>query len=309
MSYEGEMLVNLGMPTKAQVETSILTALLRYRGVLKEFASGEPIVDELADEFSLNQAQRSATLERIYRKENRTVHSLLWHRLLFRAADALAKSELVSRPTSTFQLSGKREWMLTEKGLDEVLRLNGLQNIDKENLGVKSFEVQKIVKKITHKPRPTIYDPIETEKRLVQKSSESYYRGRGFRQAVIEAYDCKCSFCGLKLTSPDSLLWEVEAAHIVPNTMRGKDDVWNGLALCRVHHWAFDVGWLTLSDQFIVKVSKQIESLPASHGLIGTHDLIRMFLKNRKQIILPTEKNLYPHEAALNWHRQNRFAG
>ncbi len=308
MSYEGEMLEKLGMPSKAEVEVRILTALLRHRGVLKEFASGADIVDEIADEFSLNEEQRSATLDRIYRKENRMAHSLLWHRLLFRAADSLAKSGLVSRPTATLQLSGKKEWMLTEKGLDQVLRMEGRQHIDKEQLGVRSFEVQKVVKKIIQTPRPISYDPIEPNKKLVLKTSESYLRGRGFRQAVIEAYDCKCSFCGLKLASPDSLRWEVEAAHIVPNTMRGKDDVWNGLALCRIHHWAFDVGWLTLSDQFIVKVSERLESLPATYGVIGNLDLIRMFVNSKKQIFLPTEKNLFPHESAIDWHRRNRFA-
>lgn len=135
------------MPARAEVETRILKALLRHRGVLKEFAASADIVNEIADQFELSQQQRSATLERIYRKENRIVHSLLWHRQLFRAADSLAKSGLVSRPTATFQLSGKREWMLTEKGLDTVLLLEGSPDIDKESLGVRSFEVQKIVKK------------------------------------------------------------------------------------------------------------------------------------------------------------------
>lgn len=307
MSYEGQMLEDLRMPQKAEVETRILKALLRHRGVLKEFATGVDIVDEIADELNLNHEQRSTTLERIYRKENRTVHSLLWHRLLFRAADSLAKLGWVSRPTATLQVSGKREWMLTEKGFDEVLRLEGRPNANKEILGVKSFEVQKVVKKIIHKPRPTIYDPIESEKRLVQKSSESYHRSRGFRQAVIEAYDCKCSFCGMKLPSPDSLAWEVEAAHIVPNNARGKDDVWNGLALCRTHHWAFDVGWLTLSHRFTVAVSSRLNNLPTAFGQIGSVDLIRMFKKKTTKINLPDEKNLFPHESALHWHRENRF--
>ena len=301
------MLEDLRMPQRADVETRILKALLRHRGVLREFATGADIVDEIADELNLNQEQRSATLERLYRKENRTVHSLLWHRLLFRAADSLAKSGLVSRPTATLQFSGKREWMLTEMGYDEVLRLEGRPNDSKELLGVKSFEVQKVVKKIIHKPRPTIYDPIEPDKRLVQKSSESYYRSRGFRQAVIEAYDYKCSFCGLKLSSPDSLAWEVEAAHIVPNNARGKDDVWNGIALCRTHHWAFDVGWLTLNHKFAVEVSSRLGDLPTSFGLIGSIDLIRMFTNKITKINLPPERNLFPHESALRWHRENRF--
>lgn len=307
MSYEGQMLEDLRMPARAEVETRILKALLRHRGVLKEFAASADIVNEIADQFELSQQQRSATLERIYRKENRIVHSLLWHRQLFRAADSLAKSGLVSRPTATFQLSGKREWMLTEKGLDTVLLLEGSPDIDKESLGVRSFEVQKIVKKITHKPRPANYDPVEPGKRIVLHSSESVFRSRGFRQAVIEAYDCKCSFCGLKLPSPDALAWEVEAAHIVPNKLRGKDDVWNGLALCRTHHWAFDVGWLTVNHELSVQVSSRMEKMTAELGQIDNVNMIRMFKIAKSKIGLPKNRNSFPHESALEWHRTNRF--
>ena len=307
MSYEGQMLENLRMPSKAEVETHLLKALLRHRGVLKEFASGVEIVDELADEFDLDQQQRSATLERIYRKENRIVHSLLWHRLLFRAADSLAKSSLVSRPTATLQLSGKREWMLTEKGFDQALLIEGKQDLKKEDLGVRSYEVQKVVKKIVTTPRPVDYNPVESSKKLVLKTSSSYFRSRGFRQAVIEAYDCKCAFCGFKLSSPDSLAWEVQAAHIVPNTMQGKDDVWNGLALCGIHHWAFDVGWLTLNHKHFVEVSNRINSLPSSIGKIGSVDLLRMFAMNSTRMFMPADQNLFPHETAIAWHRINRF--
>jgi hypothetical protein len=307
MSYEGEMLEKLRMPSKADVETHILKALLRHRGVLREFASGAEIVDEIADEFALVPQQRTATLERVYRKENRTVLSLLWHRLLFRAADSLAKSGLVSRPTATFQLSGKREWMLTEKGFDEVLRLEGKEALDKDRLGVRSFEVQKEVKKIISRPRPLEYDPVEPTKRLVTRSSSSYFRSRGFRQAVIEAYDCSCAFCGFKLISPDSLRWEVEAAHIVPNNVQGKDDVWNGLALCGIHHWAFDVGWLTLNHEFVVETSTRTRQLPSSFGRIGDLDMLRMFERKAVRMNLPNDKNLFPHETSIRWHRKNRF--
>jgi hypothetical protein len=61
---------------------------LKHRGVVKEFAAGEEVVDELAEQFQLNSAQRAAALETVYRKENRLKKTLLWHRLLFRAADS-----------------------------------------------------------------------------------------------------------------------------------------------------------------------------------------------------------------------------
>jgi len=91
MSYEGKMLKELNMPLRKEVEQALLKALFRHNGVIKEFGSGEEIVDEIADDFKLNEEQRTTFLETVYRKENRVKKSLLWHRLLFRAADSLSK--------------------------------------------------------------------------------------------------------------------------------------------------------------------------------------------------------------------------
>jgi hypothetical protein len=243
MSYESKMLQQFAMPTQKDVEQTLLRVLFRHGGVIKEFGSGQEIVYEIADLFQLNEAQRSAYLETVYRKENRPKKSLLWHRLLFRAADSLARQNMVSRPTQTLQLTAKREWMLTEKGFDEAMRLSNIPSERKEFLPTKSYEVQKIVKKLIQSPRPTNYDPFDKNKKTTKTTRESTIRTRGFRQAVIEVYDYKCAICGLKIISPDSLAWEVEAAHIVPHSSSGRDDIFNGMAMCHLHHWAFDAGW------------------------------------------------------------------
>lgn len=133
------------MPVRKEVEEALLFALFRRSGVITEFASGEEIVNEIGDDFSLNEEQRTVELERIYRKENRIVKTPLWHRLLYRAADALAKEKFVSRPSQTLKLTNKREWMLTEKGFDKVLGLSNIPTTQKEFLPTKSYEVQKVV--------------------------------------------------------------------------------------------------------------------------------------------------------------------
>ena len=143
MSYEGKMLDDLKMPTRKEVEQTLLITLFKHNGVVKEFAAGEEIVNEIADEFNLNENQRTVVLDRIYHKENRIVKTPLWHRLLYRAADSLAKEKLVSRPTSTILLTNKKEWMLTENGFDEALKILNIPKTQKEFLPTKSFEVQK----------------------------------------------------------------------------------------------------------------------------------------------------------------------
>ncbi len=307
MSYEGKMLEDLKMPTKKEVGNALLKTLFKHNGVIKEFATGEEIVNEIADEFGLKENQRTVVLERIYRKENRIVKTPLWHRLLYRAADSLAKEKLVSRPTSTILLTDRKEWMLTENGFDEAMKLLNIPKIHKEFLPTKSFEVQKIVKKLIEASRPENYNPFDKEKKIVKTTKESAMRTRGFRQAVIEAYDCKCAVCGLKINSPDSIFWEVEAAHIVPNSLKGKDDVWNGLALCHLHHWAFDVGWFALSTDFKIQLSSKAKNLPGNFGIMGDYEFIRTISTKERMISLPNRTEIHPHKNSIQWHRENIF--
>jgi len=307
MSYEGEMLAQLQMPSRQEVAEALLESLFRHNGTIKEFGEGEEIVDEISNKFKLSNEQRQAFLETVYRKENRIKRSSLWHRLLFRAADLLAKENLVSRPTQTARITDKREWMLTEKGFNTALKLLNIPETQKDILLTKSFEVQKIVNKLIKTPRPQNYNPFDETKKQVSITRDTHLRTRGFRQAVIEAYDYKCAFCGIKINSPDSLCWEVEAAHIVPHSSKGRDDIWNGIALCRLHHWAFDVGWFSISNNFIVQISPRLNTLPTNFGKMGDFDFIRAFAKKKTRIFLPGQEEAHPHQNALTWHRENKF--
>ncbi|MBK8053170.1 MAG: HNH endonuclease [Saprospiraceae bacterium] len=305
MSYEGDMFKKLGMPSKMDVELAILKTLFKNNGTIKEFASGEEIVTEIANLFSLNEEQRHSVLERIYYKENRIAKTPVWHRLLYRAADSLANENLITRPSTTYKLTNKKEWMLTEAGIDKSLNILNIPSATKENLSVKSFEVQKLVNKMKLSKYPNIYDPFKKEKQTKFILKEHSLRERGFRQIVIESYDCKCSLCGLKLPSPNNLLWEVEAAHIVPHRLNGKDEIWNGIAFCKLHHWAFDVGWFSLTNDYKIIVSKNYNDLPENFGKMLEIDFLLNKLRADNPISLPTLKDLNPHIAALEWHRKN----
>ncbi len=60
MSYESNMLLKFGMPARGEVEKALIITLFKHNGVVKEFAAGEEIVNEIADKFSLNENQKSA---------------------------------------------------------------------------------------------------------------------------------------------------------------------------------------------------------------------------------------------------------
>ena len=141
----------------------------------------------------------------------------------------------------------------------------------------------------------------------MQITREAKLRNRAFKQAVKEAYEFRCAVCGMKIYSPNTLQWEVEAVHIVPHSKNGRDDLLNGLALCRLHHWAFDVGWFTIEDNFKILASGKIKDLSADFGKLGDYNFMRQLSKENIRIFLPKEQNMYPHLNAIRWHRENIF--
>ncbi len=78
------------------------------------------------------------------------------------------------------------------------------------------------------------------------------YRDAKFRPAVLQAYRYKCAVCQCDLKL-------VEAAHIVPvSHPKSTDEVTNGLALCRLHHGAFDNALLGVQSDYSVVINPRM---------------------------------------------------
>ena len=301
------MLQDYNMPTRDEVEQDLLIVLFKHGGVIREFSNDENVVNEIAENFKLTEEQKSVVLERIYRKENRIVKTPLWHRLLYRAGDTLAKEKFVTRPTTTLKITNKKEWMLTEKGYDKAMEMLNIPLDSKEKLPIRSFEVQKVVKHISEQLKPKKYKPFDRSKKITTTTSK--LRSRGFRQAVIDVYDNRCCVCGLKLSSLDKLKWEVQAAHIVPHGNFGKDDIWNGLALCHLHHWAFDAGLFSFNENFQLISPLKSKTLESDHGMIFEFCFLNHLQSDDCFLRLPKENNHFPDITAIKWHRENIYAG
>ena len=308
MSYESKVFKELSLPSREEVIRVLLVALLKHHGYVKEFGSGDQdFANVLADLLGLSKVQRTFLMQTLVRKEERLKTFPAWHRLLFRAADRAARQKFLAHPMETLKLTGRREWMLTEKGIDEALRLSQIPPARKQELPVITYEVERIKNRLQKAERIENYNPVDTGKKSRKITRESLLRTRGFRQAIVEAYHYSCCVCGLTIASPDSLFWEVEAAHIVPHRVHGKDDIWNGIALCRFHHWTFDVGWFTLRHNFTIEVNEKIHKIPSKQGFMGSFDVLRKLLKANQHIKLPARQSVFPHENSISWHRDNVF--
>lgn len=79
-------------------------------------------------------------------------------------------------------------------------------------------------------------------------------RSQAFTDVVRYLYDNTCAVCGSQRETPAGDP-EVEAAHIYPKSENGRDDIRNGIALCKFHHWAFDTGWLAITEDYDLLVA------------------------------------------------------
>jgi len=120
-------------------------------------------------------------------------------------------------------------------------------------------------------------------------------RYQGFRRAVVNSYDHRCALCGVRIVTSEGHT-VVDAAHIVPWSVDRNDDIRNGLALCKLCHWAFDEGMMGVSDSYCVITSRQIGADPNVPGFLLT--------LSGRGIIPPGDKELWPEQKYLNWHRR-----
>lgn len=73
-----------------------------------------------------------------------------------------------------------------------------------------------------------------------------------FRSAVIYAYERRCAVCRLPFAEL------LDAAHIKGDADDGAARVSNGLALCKIHHGAFDTNIIGISPDYVVHVRESV---------------------------------------------------
>lgn len=122
-----------------------------------------------------------------------------------------------------------------------------------------------------------------------KRTLTSKVRSAEFSRKVKQAYGYKCAFCG-KARKNDKGQPEVEAAHIYPKHLNGQDKLWNGLSLCRLHHWAFDGGLITINENFEILVR---------HSIIDDQEYHEISELNGKTIYLPENKISRPEKKAI----------
>jgi putative restriction endonuclease len=116
-----------------------------------------------------------------------------------------------------------------------------------------------------------------------------------FRQRVLVAYSRQCALCSLR--HPELL----DAAHIREDSEGGEPIVPNGVAMCAIHHRAFDNSVLGIRPDFVIEIRQdvlsEIDGPTLQHALQGLHSAM---------LVLPERRDAWPREDLLE-ERYERF--
>lgn len=117
-----------------------------------------------------------------------------------------------------------------------------------------------------------------------------------FRAAILANYNKKCCITGLSI--PALLV----ASHIKPWSVDEKNRLnpQNGLCLNSLHDKAFDKGYMTISLDYKIKLSRSIEDLE-------TDESIKNFFTNYKNKKITLPERFLPDRTFLEYHHQNIF--
>ena len=171
-------------------------------------------------------------------------------------------------------------WLPSEDNtIEKFLTIN-------ENFQDVSLKIDKTIESTNLEPNPRY------------RLKKEVIRNAFFRKAIVNIYDYKCAFCGIKVTRTGNQNI-VDGAHIKPFAQFYDSRIHNGIAFCKNHHWAFDRGWFAVDEQYKIIVSNDLEEAsPHTKPMKDFHG---------ETILLPNTEQHFPELEALQWHRQNIF--
>ena len=143
---------------------------------------------------------------------------------------------------------------------------------------------------------PRIAEPLPADARYGAPQTVHPRLGQGgFRIVVTDVYDRRCA------VTNERTLPVLEAAHIKPYAVGGAHDITNGLLLRSDLHTLFDRGYLTVTPEYRLEVSRRIrqeyENGRDYYALSG------------RELRPPGTESARPDPLLLDWHNRNRFLG
>lgn len=157
-----------------------------------------------------------------------------------------------------------------------------------------------VFEEVTDNPNEVNDSEIATvaiERQIAVVSVKNKIRDNSFKSRVLTSYKNKCAFCGVQLKL-------IDAAHIVPVQHDGTDETSNGIALCALHHRAFDRNLVTFNTDYQILTNKgQFHKLTE----IGLDGGAEKFIDDLRAVInLPPTISDRPHVDYINFANEIR---
>lgn len=157
-------------------------------------------------------------------------------------------------------------------------------------VGEEASELQFVVDAVTHGQLATSSPLEDALKRYISVETKRRLHQPIFRATVMRAYGTRCAVCSL---GHSQLL---DAAHIVPDREEGGvAAVRNGLAMCKIHHAAFDANILGIRPDHVVEIRADL--LDEVDGPMLTHGLQAVHMKRLR--VIPNVRSERPDVALL----------
>jgi putative restriction endonuclease len=196
--------------------------------------------------------------------------------------------------------------------LDPQLKIQGISGLvngsklDEEiwnefngNWDTLAFESEKLILKFQNKTIDQI-ETIDIENFPKGEERETVIRARVnqsfFRSTILSSYNLKCCITGLSI--PDFLV----ASHIKPwsKDTDNRTNPHNGLCLNSIHDKAFDKGFITVTPEFRILISKYFDDYSNDRAV---NDFFKKY--QNQPIILPDR--FFPGKEFLDFHYNSIF--
>ena len=125
-------------------------------------------------------------------------------------------------------------------------------------------------------------------------------RSKDFANLVLANFRYRCAFCGFSSTF-NKYSFGIDGAHIQWFSQNGPDTIDNGLSLCKLHHWAFDRGVLSVHPE-------KLEILVSSKFVGQDEQSMRIIEGLHGEVLYPF-KEIRPNQSFLEWHNDCIFIG
>lgn len=162
-----------------------------------------------------------------------------------------------------------------------------------------AYESELLIAKFQNKKIEEIIDdeifefPHGTERETIikQRINQNF-----FRSTILSSYNVKCCITGLSISE------FLVASHIVPwkKDEKNRLNPHNGLCLNSIHDKAFDKGFITITPDYKIKISKYFDDFRQDEIVLD------FFLKYENQAIILPDRFL-PNKDFLDFHYHNIF--